>query len=57
MIEPDQDGVCQLGTLLTEHQSLDTCMPANRLVFITIEDWEAMSDSEKDENTFYFVGR
>lgn len=55
LIEPDESGIANLGSLLVEHQSLDEYMKKSNFVFCTAEQWEIIAPTA-DPNTFYFVG-
>lgn len=56
LFTPDENGVCDLLTLLRQHQSLDTCMPVDKIRFVTAEQWQTLSATAEDD-IYYFVGR
>lgn len=56
LYSPDENGVVELPTVLTEHQSLESCFPANKIRFISQLEYERIKDNP-EEGVFYFVGR
>lgn len=56
LIEPDEDGIANLGTLIEEHQSLLEYLKASKIRFVTSEEWEGIQ-GHADPDTYYFVGQ
>lgn len=56
LLEPDGQGVVDLSTLLTTHQSLDQCVKTWNLQYVPADAWPTLS-ATADPGTFYFVGR
>lgn len=53
---PDGIGVVSLPPLLTEHQSLESCLPRDKVRFVSSLEWERIKDNP-EQDVFYFVGR
>ena len=53
IVVPDEQGVAELGILLREHQSLDSCQKVSKMVVMTADQWA--QQIEKDQDTFYFI--
>lgn len=54
IVEPDSDGIADVGLVLTEHQSLDGLIRKNRVIVLTTTAWESIKDNP-DPDTFYFI--